>query len=87
MLHILDTPKGFEAAARDLEATVKRNPYGVLHVRDNQKTLQESVFEQEGKVRIGMITPEAILSVFPRNTDLRKEAEEVDTRRTIAGAR
>lgn len=41
MLYIVDTNKDVETAARDLEETVKRNKFGVLHVHDLQKTLKE----------------------------------------------
>ncbi|MBI3077705.1 MAG: DUF302 domain-containing protein [Deltaproteobacteria bacterium] len=127
MLHIVDTAKDFDTAARDLEEAVKRNRYGVLHIHDLQKTLREkgvefpnrcmvfevcnpqravrvltahmpvnlalpcriSVFEQEGRVKIGMISPKAILSFFPHKEELLKEADEVeaDTRRIIDEAR
>lgn len=127
MLHIVETSKDFETAARDLEEAVKRNKYGVLHVHDIQKTLREkgvelpnrcrvfdvcnpqrasrvltahmpvnlalpcriSVFEENGRVKIGMITPKSILSFFPPKPELLKEAEEVeaDTRRMIEEAR
>lgn len=44
-----------------------------------------SVFEEGGKVKISMITPQAILAFFPHKAELLKEAEEVeqDTRRMI----
>ncbi len=47
-----------------------------------------SVFEEQGKVKIGMISPKAILAFFPPRPELLKEAEEVeqDTRRIIAEA-
>ncbi len=47
-----------------------------------------SVFEEGGKVKIGMITPQAVLAFFPHKAELLKEAEEVeqDTRRMIAEA-
>jgi uncharacterized protein (DUF302 family) len=41
MLYVVETKKDVEAAAQDLEAAVKRNKFGVLHVHDLQKTLKE----------------------------------------------
>jgi hypothetical protein len=41
MLYVTETRKDVETAARDLEAAVKRNKFGVLHVHDLQKTLKE----------------------------------------------
>lgn len=48
-----------------------------------------SVFEERGKVKIGMITPTAALSFFPGAAELKPVAEEVDaeTRRMIDEAR
>ena len=48
-----------------------------------------SVFEQEGKVKIGMITPAAMLSFFPHAAELKPVAEQVDaeTKRMIDEAR
>jgi uncharacterized protein (DUF302 family) len=48
-----------------------------------------SVFEEEGKIKIGMIKPTFLLSVFPHGEDLKAEAEgvEQDTVRMIEEAR
>ena len=48
-----------------------------------------SVFEEEGKVKIGMIKPTFLLSVFPGWEKMKGEAEEVeqDTIRIIEDAR
>jgi len=48
-----------------------------------------SVFEEGGKVKIGMIKPTFLLSVFPHGKDLKGEAEAVeqDTVRIIEEAR
>ena len=48
-----------------------------------------SVFEQEGKIKIGMIKPTFLLSVFPHREELKAEAEgvEQDTIRMIEEAR
>lgn len=44
-LYIVETTKDVETAARDLEAAVKRNKFGVLHVHDLQKTLKEKAVD------------------------------------------
>src|SRR4030066_1636997 len=115
MLYIVETVKDVETAARDLEEAVKRNKFGVLHVYDLQKTLQEkgvgfpnacrilevcnpqravqvltgnmgmnlalpcriSVYQEDGKTRIGMIRPASLLALFPGGTALRTVAEDV----------
>ena len=41
MLYVTDTAKDVETATRDLEAAVKRNKFGVLHVHNLQQTLKE----------------------------------------------
>jgi uncharacterized protein (DUF302 family) len=41
MLHIVETKKDVETAARDLEEAVKRNKFGVLHVHNLKQTLKE----------------------------------------------
>lgn len=48
-----------------------------------------SVFEEERRVKIGMISPKVILGFFPHKEELLKEAEEVeaDTKRMIEEAR
>ena len=40
MYYIVETSKSFEQAADDLDAAVKRNNFGVLHVHDLGKTLR-----------------------------------------------
>ncbi len=40
MYYIVDTDKPFEQAAQDLDAAVKRNGFGVLHVHDLGATLR-----------------------------------------------
>jgi uncharacterized protein (DUF302 family) len=40
MYYIVDTDKSFEQASTDLDATVKRNGFGVLHIHDLGKTLR-----------------------------------------------
>jgi uncharacterized protein (DUF302 family) len=41
MLYIVETTKDVETAARDLEAAVKRNKFGVLHVHNLKQTLKQ----------------------------------------------
>ncbi len=40
MYHIVESGKDFEQAATDLDAAVKRNGFGVLHVHDIGNTLR-----------------------------------------------
>jgi uncharacterized protein (DUF302 family) len=40
MYYIVESNKGFEEAATDLEAAVKRNDFGVLHIHDLGNTLR-----------------------------------------------
>ena len=40
MYYIVDSSKGFEEAATDLDTAVKRNDFGVLHVHDLGTTLR-----------------------------------------------
>lgn len=40
MYYIVETSKNFEQAAADLEAAVKRNEFGVLHIHDLGNTLR-----------------------------------------------
>jgi uncharacterized protein (DUF302 family) len=40
MYYIVETDKSFEQASTDLDAAVKRNGFGVLHVHDLGKTLR-----------------------------------------------
>ncbi len=41
MLHIVETPKDVQTAARDFEAAVKRYQFGILHVHHLKQTLKE----------------------------------------------
>jgi uncharacterized protein (DUF302 family) len=41
MLHIVETAKDVETAARDLEEAAKRNTFGVLHIHDLQQKMKE----------------------------------------------
>jgi uncharacterized protein (DUF302 family) len=52
MYHIVETSKTFEQAATDLEAAVKRNEFGVLHIHDLGNTLRSKgiAFTEQCKV-------------------------------------
>ena len=52
MLYVTDTPKDVATATHDLEEAVKRNKFGVLHVHDLQKTLQEKGVDFPNACRI-----------------------------------
>ena len=45
MLHIVETAKDVETAARDLEEAVKRNKFGVISVLDLQQKMKEKGVE------------------------------------------
>ena len=116
MYYLVETPKSFEQASTDLEAAVKRNGFGVLHVHDLGATLRGkgiafdneckvmevcnpvqaakvlsadmrlnmalpcriSVFTQEGRTRIGLIRPVAMLSALSQDPALAQVAREVE---------
>ncbi len=52
MYYIVETPKSFEQASADLDAAVKRNGFGVLHVHDLGNTLRSKgqTFTEQCKV-------------------------------------
>jgi uncharacterized protein (DUF302 family) len=52
MYYIVDTPKPFEDAARDLDAAVRAHGFGVLHVHDLGTTLRSKgqAFAEQCKV-------------------------------------
>lgn len=52
MYYIVDTSKSFEQAAADLDAAVKRNGFGVLHIHDLGATLRSKgiPFEEQCQV-------------------------------------
>ena len=52
MLYVTETTKDVVTAARDLEAAVKRNKFGVLHVHDLQRTLKEKGVDFPNACRI-----------------------------------
>ena len=68
MLYVVDTPKDVATAARDLEEAVKRNKFGVLHVHDLQKTLQEKGVDFPNACRIlEVCNPQRAVQVLTRN--------------------
>jgi uncharacterized protein (DUF302 family) len=52
MYYIVETQKSFELAVQDLEAAVKRNGFGVLHIHDLGTTLRSKgiPFAEECKI-------------------------------------
>ncbi len=68
MLYIRETTKDVETAARDLEAAVKRNKFGVLHVHDLQKTLKEKGVDFPNACRIlEVCNPQRAVQVLSKN--------------------
>ncbi len=68
MLYVIDTPKDVSTAARDLEEAVKRNKFGVLHVHDLQKTLQEKGVDFPNACRIlEVCNPQRAVQVLTGN--------------------
>lgn len=52
MYYIVESNKSFEQAATDLDAAVKRNGFGVLHVHDIGNTLRGKGVAFEPQVRV-----------------------------------
>ncbi|TAJ79331.1 MAG: DUF302 domain-containing protein [Gallionellaceae bacterium] len=52
MYYIVESNKSFEQAATDLDAAVKRNGFGVLHVHDIGNTLRGKGVTFEPQVRV-----------------------------------
>lgn len=52
MYHIVDSNKPFEQAAADLEASVKKHGFGVLHVHDIGNTLRGKGVAFEPQCRV-----------------------------------
>lgn len=52
MYYLVESSKTFEQAAADLDAAVKRNGFGVLHVHDIGNTLRGKGVSFEPQVRI-----------------------------------
>lgn len=52
MTYVIETPKSVDEAARDLQAAVERNGFGVLHTYDFRETLKEKGFPIEAECRV-----------------------------------
>ena len=52
MLHVVETTKDVDTAARDMEEAVKRNGFGVLHVYDLRAKLKEKGVDFPNECRI-----------------------------------
>lgn len=116
MYYTVESDKSFAQAAADLDAAVKSNGFGVLHVHDLGTTLRSkgiafaedckvfevcspvqaakvmatdmrlnmalpcriSVYTEQGKTKIGMIKPEAMLSMLSQEPALAQIAREVE---------
>jgi uncharacterized protein (DUF302 family) len=65
MRYIVETEKSPQQAAEDLEAAVKRNNFGVLHIHDLKQTLKKKGFELPNECRIFEIcNPQQALEVL-----------------------
>jgi uncharacterized protein (DUF302 family) len=65
MRYIVETEKSPQQAAEDLEAAVKRNDFGVLHIHDLKQTLKKKGFELPNECRIFEIcNPKQALEVL-----------------------
>ena len=65
MRYIVETEKSPQQAAEDLDAAVKRNNFGVLHIRDLKQTLKKKGFELPNECRIFEIcNPKQALEVL-----------------------
>ena len=120
MYYIVETQKSFAQAVADLEAAVKENGFGVMHIHDIRETLHSkgfefaeeckvfeichpghaskvlaadirlnmalpcriSVYTENGKTRLGMIKPSAMLMSLSSDTSLAEVAQEVEQKIT-----
>lgn len=116
MLYVKDTAKDVTQAVADLERSVAKHGFGLLHSYDFRKTLGEkgfplanecrvleicnpgqasrilqqdmalnmalpcrvSVYQENGRTKIGMILPTALLGLVSSSDDLRAQAAEVE---------
>lgn len=70
MYYIVETDKPFEQAANDLDAAVKRNGFGVLHVHDLGNTLRGKGVDFGGECKVFEVcNPEQAARVLA--TDMR----------------
>jgi len=88
VLHVHDLQKtlkekgvDFPNACRILEVC---NPQRAVQVLTGNMTMnlalpcRISVYQEQGKTKIGMIRPTALLAIFPEAADLKSVAEEVE---------
>ena len=70
MYYVVETEKSFEQAATDLDAAVKRNGFGVLHVHDLGATMRSKGvdFDEECKI-FEVCNPQQAAKVL--STDMR----------------
>lgn len=74
MKYIVETGKSPQQAAEDLEASVKRNDFGVLHIHDLKQTLKKKGFELPNKCRIFEIyNPKLALEVLTDDMSMNME--------------
>ena len=68
MLYVVETSKDVETAARDLEAAVKRNKFGVLHVHNLQQTLKDKGVDFPNACKIlEVCNPQRAMEVLTRS--------------------
>ncbi len=117
MKYIVESDKSLDQASTDLEASVVKHKFGVLHIHDLQATLKNkgfdfpngcrifevcnpqqaytvlnddmslnmalpcriSVWEENGKTKIGMLNPSTILSMLSTSEVLTQVAKEVES--------
>ena len=71
MYYIVPTAKGFEEAARDLEAAVRKHDFGVLHVVDLQETLSKKGYSLGARCRVFEVcNPQQATRVLQRDMRL-----------------
>ena len=68
MLYVVETSKDVDTAARDLEAAVRRNKFGVLHVHNLQQTLKDKGADFPNACKIlEVCNPQRAMEVLTRN--------------------
>ncbi len=68
MLYIVETKKDVETAVRDLEAAVKRNNFGILHIHNLKQTLKEKGFDFPNGCKIlDVCNPQQATRVLTQN--------------------
>jgi uncharacterized protein (DUF302 family) len=68
VLYVVETKKDVETATRDLEESVKRNKFGVLHVHNLQQTLKEKGIDFPNACKVlEVCNPQRAIQVLSRN--------------------